>query len=561
MTIPMLPTIAHPSHRVDDDIELEPTHGDVGAAGSEDAGDFDRSQTDPASSFGNDTAKLLRNRLAAVAGLVGVFYSIRYVFSLFVPDSGEGLAGSSFLARGIFSLAVLALLRSRSTLSLRQLRVLEYVFFGLHTAAILITHYWISCELIGRDDAIDVVAFGKNSVIRILIVMILYGVLIPNDPRTAARVILTMALGPFVVQGILAQMFAHSTAIMSKIVSGEYAVSNAIFIALGAAVAIFASHLFNNLRRDLHDAKRLGQYRLGGRLGEGGMGEVYLAEHQLLRRPCALKLINPDRQTNPLAVARFEREVQSVAKLSHPNTIEIFDYGRTDDGVFYYVMEYLPGLTLSDLVRQFGPLPAGRAIYLTCQVCKSLAEAHKLGMVHRDLKPGNIFVAILGGECDFAKVLDFGLVKVTTPDAPELTVDCTVSGTPAFMAPEQATAAREIDGRADIYALGAILYFMLTGRPPFERDTPVALMVAHASEPVRPPSELGVDVPNDLEAVVLKCLAKAPADRFADTRALAAALMSCRSAADWDGSRAERWWLEQAERHSAGPSVPSTPVS
>jgi serine/threonine-protein kinase len=371
-----------------------------------------------------------------------------------------------------------------------------------------------------------------------------------------------MAVGPLIVQGILAQMYADSTGLMSHIVGGEYAVSNAIFVALGAGVAICASYLVNDLRRDLHHAKRLGQYQLCERLGEGGMGEVYLAEHQLLKRPCALKLINGDRQSSPLAVARFEREVQSAAKLSHPNTIEIFDYGRTDEGVFYYVMEYLPGMTLADLVRQFGPLPAGRAIYLARQVCKSLAEAHNLGMVHRDLKPGNIFVAILGGECDFAKVLDFGLVKVMTgPDTPQLTADYTVSGTPAFMAPEQATGARDIDGRTDIYAVGANLYFMLTGRPPFERDTPVAVMVAHASEPVRPPAELGVDVPADLEAVVLKCLAKAPADRFSDARALAAALASCRCAADWNSCRAERWWLEQAEQHTAGTCAPGGPVS
>jgi serine/threonine-protein kinase len=173
-------------------------------------------------------------------------------------------------------------------------------------------------------------------------------------------------------------------------------------------------------------------------------------------------------------------------------------------------------------------------------------------MVHRDLKPANVFIAILGGECDVAKVLDFGLVKTTTsPESPQLTADFTVSGTPSFMAPEQAQGIRDIDGRADIYALGAILYFVLTGKPPFEKETPVALMIAHASEQVRSMSELGVEVPADLEAIVLKCLAKSPADRFEDARDLATALDSCQCAAEWNDSRAEEWWMEQADRQTS----------
>ena len=287
--------------------------------------------------------------------------------------------------------------------------------------------------------------------------------------------------------------------------------SNILILGIGAALAIYGAYLLNGLRTELHAARKLGQYQLGEKLAEGGMGEVYLAEHQLLKRPCALKLIKPDVNTNPIALARFEREVQSAAMLSHPNTIEIFDYGHSDDGTFYYVMEYLPGLSVSDLVRQAGPLSPGRVIYLIRQVCGALAEAHRFGLVHRDLKPANILVAILGGKCDFAKVLDFGLVKLTaTPDAPQLTADYTVSGTPQYMSPEQAIATKDVDGRADIYSLGAILYFMLTGRPPFEGTNPTELMIAHARDPVVPPSRHRPEIPADLEAVVLKCLAKKP---------------------------------------------------
>jgi len=269
--------------------------------------------------------------------------------------------------------------------------------------------------------------------------------------------------------------------------------------------------------------------------------------HQFLKRPCALKLIKPDVNTNPIALARFEREVQSAAMLSHPSTIEIFDYGHTDDGTFYYVMEYLPGLSVSDLIHKTGPMDPARVVFLMRQVSGALAEAHRYGLVHRDLKPANILVAILGGKCDVSKVLDFGLVKLTaTPDAPQLTADYTVSGTPQYMSPEQATSTSDVDGRADIYSLGAIMYTMLTGRPPFLGTNPTELMIAHARDPVVPPSHLRPEIPADLEAVVLRCLAKKPDDRFPDARSLASDLAACACANDWDDGKAEQWWLDQA---------------
>jgi serine/threonine-protein kinase len=487
-----------------------------------------------------------------VALILAAFTGVRYVFALFDPNTGEGLASGSLLARTLFSLAIAALLAERRPFQLRRLRVIEYLYFGLLTISILVSQYLVSSELITRGDEIALVSFDKNGVIRILILMILYGTMIPNDAKRATRVILSMALCPVLVLASLRVAYGTASLFTDQKQLTQIVMSNALFCVLGAGVAICAAYAMNALRKDLHKAKRLGQYELNEKIGEGGMGAVYLAEHRLLKRPCALKLINPDLQSNPVTLARFEREVQSAATLSHPNTIEIFDYGHTDDGTFYYVMEYLSGLSLADLVRKFGPLPAGRVVYIMRQVCKSLAEAHRLGMVHRDLKPPNIFIAILGGECDVAKVLDFGLVKTTTsPESPQLTADFTVSGTPSFMSPEQAQGVRDIDGRADIYALGAILYFLLTGRPPFEKETPVALMIAHASEQVRPMSELGVEVPAELEAIVLKCLAKSPGDRFEDARDLATALGSCQCAAEWNDSRAEEWWIKQADRQDS----------
>jgi serine/threonine-protein kinase len=317
---------------------------------------------------------------------------------------------------------------------------------------------------------------------------------------------------------------------------------------IGAGLAIYGSYILNGMRSELHAAKKFGQYRLREKLGAGGMGEVYLAEHQLLKRPCALKLIKPEACADPIALARFEREVQSAARLSHPNTIEIYDYGRTDDGTFYYVMEYLEGLSLADLVRQGGPLPAGRVIYLFRQACAGLAEAHGLGLVHRDLKPANVFVAVRGGESDVAKVLDFGLVKLTKdPAAAALTGDLTVSGTPLYMAPEQATGDRALDARADIYALGAMLYYALTGQPPFTGESAFGIMMAHGRDPVVPPSQVRPGVPADLERVVLRCLAKKPEERYRTVQELADALAECASAVEWDRVKADRWWVDNAQ--------------
>ncbi len=265
-----------------------------------------------------------------------------------------------------------------------------------------------------------------------------------------------------------------------------------------------------------------------------------------MKRPCAIKIIRPGKATDPSALARFEREVRETAKLSHWNTVEIFDYGHTADGTFYYVMEYLPGMSIAELVERHGPLPPERVIYLLQQTCEALAEAHGLGLIHRDIKPGNLFAAQRGGHYDVAKLLDFGLAKRlwANADSIELTGEGSITGSPLFMAPEQATGDGEPDMRSDIYALGAVAYYMLTGRPPFAADNPLKVMIAHASEPVTPPSRFRGDLPHDLETVVLKCLAKKPIDRFQDTSQLSAALAACEVCGKWMREEARRWWTE-----------------
>jgi serine/threonine-protein kinase len=269
-----------------------------------------------------------------------------------------------------------------------------------------------------------------------------------------------------------------------------------------------------------------------------------------------VKFIRPDLAAHPATAARFAREVQAVTGLTHANTVRVYDYGRAEGGPFYYVMEYLDGPTLEELVRQAGPLPPGRAVYLLRQLCGALTEAHAAGLVHRDLKPGNVIVAALGGQRDVAKLLDFGLVQDLCADAADrLTRTGTVLGTPAYMSPEQAAGESALDARGDVYSLGAVAFFALTGQPPFRGKTLGQLLAAHRSEP--PPALAGLrpDVPADLAAVVARCLAKEPHDRFQSAADLDRALTQCGCAADWSAERAAEWWQAKT-----GPAKLSRPI-
>jgi serine/threonine protein kinase len=518
------------------------------------------------SSLTSETNALRRRRLIAVAIFLAVMYGLVTLW-LFVSDNAGTLTaeGSRFSLRvglsGLRSLlaaAAAGVLACRVALSHRQVRAVEYLLFLGLTAFNLASQYFVGLDLVQRslhdpEFYIPVyLTFQKDAVIGMILLMVTYGTLIPNPASIAARALVVMLVGPVAVQ-ILHRVHPDVAPSLARLLAAEDYWYNGMFLAIGMALATYGAYLTQGLRAQLYLARKLGQYRLIRKLGEGGMGEVYLAEHELLKRPCALKLINTRDRSDPLILARFEREVRSAARLSHPNTIEIFDYGHTDDGTFYYVMEYLQGLTLLELVRKAGPLPAGRVVYLFRQVCAGLAEAHGLGLVHRDLKPANVFVALRGGESDVAKVLDFGIVKLMQdPDAAALTAAGSLSGTPLFMAPEQAMDDGTLDARADIYALGAMMYFTLTGRPPFLGRSVMDVIAAHLRDPVVRPSRHRRGLPEDLEQVVLRCLAKEPDERFCSVKRLDEALAACASANDWGPTRADAWWA--IELMPAGPS-------
>jgi serine/threonine-protein kinase len=460
------------------------------------------------------------------------------------PGSFPKLAVLRILG-GLIALTVWLRSRSKRRPSTREFRVLS---LGLFT----------SCSAI--FGAMAVVASGVASPYfgGAMIVVVICG-MVQNErwQRGAVAGLATFAAYPLVILGAAAFSPRIAAQLRDPVASTIFS-ANVGNLLIAAVVVIIAGDVAWRLRRQVFEARSLGRYKLKKRIGVGGMGEVWVAHHATLDRDVAVKILSGDwARRDATALARFEREVRATTELAHPNTVRVFDYGVTDDGVSYYAMELLDGESLASLIAREGALPPARAIHLVSQVARALAEAHAKGIVHRDVKPENIFVVRLAEEPDFVKVLDFGIAqRAETGLDPKLTRTGALIGTPAWLAPETIRG-EVVDARADLYSLGAVLYCALAGKAPFDGANPVLVVNAHLHDrPPRPSEKLGKELPADVEAVVLRCLEKIPGARYPGARELAEALAACADAGKWTRSEAESAWARRVS--SPGISLADT---
>lgn len=522
------------------------------------------SKGDQPAAIESETEVLLRTRLRAASFILFLGFSI-FLEIYWLRDfpwhlSVFGLHIAVVLVLGLCTVV----LCERYGWGLKQLRGFEYVVFGIPVAfftywqVILADAYAANCGQTGGTDLM--VALESELVIPWICLMFIYASFIPNTWQRAAAHIVPMVLIPI---GIYAwACLQHECSV--PLLYGQPMVFMVLWLLTASVASTYGTYTYSALRSRAALARELGSYHLKELIGEGGMGEVYLGEHKMLKRPCAIKLIRPSKAADPKALARFETEVQATARLTHWNTVEIFDYGHTEDGTFYYAMEFLPGMSLQDLVDRHGPMPVERAIHLLRQVCDGLREAHSMGLIHRDIKPGNIFASHRGGYWDVAKLLDFGLVKSIAPVGQEPSVtqssDGMVVGTPLFASPEWTLADGKLDERSDIYSLGAVGYFLVTGRPIYTHKSAMKLLFAHANEPAPSLRSIQSDVPADYESVILRCLEKRPEDRFASVCALRDALDACEGSGEWTQEQATFWWStldSGATSHTRNDSDPS----
>jgi serine/threonine-protein kinase len=464
------------------------------------------------------------------------FYVTNMVTSPFVRPGAPRLVDLMLQTGNLDHLAAslvfgaLWVLTRRVPLSMRALRCLDLTVLVIGCALFaLMGAYLMRLQLV---NGLDVAIGAYAGLLACANTVMARAIIVPSTPRRTllGSVAAMAALVP-------ATVFAGGG-------SAAAAVNVTTWCAVSIAIATVGSRVIFGLRTEAARVRHLGQYTLERQIGAGGMGVVYRASHAMLRRPTAIKLLPPDRAGEG-SLLRFEREVQITAQLSHPNTVAIYDYGRTPDGLFYYAMEYLDGINLEDLVRLHGPQPAGRVLAILDQVCGALSEAHERGLVHRDIKPANIILTERGGEPDVAKVVDFGLVDSYASGDPRLTVSTpgVLTGTPLYLSPESLTSPDAGDPRSDLYALGAVGYFLVTGRPVFEGVT-IAEIIGHHlhTDPVPPSQRLGRPVPPDFEAVLLQCLQKHADDRPSSARALREALRRCARVPPWTTSQAAAWW-------------------
>ncbi len=484
------------------------------------------------------TADLLekaRARLTFVALLFVIFCTLASILVYaFARQSFEFLFGV-YLLNGLVSLLMFVLGKNRR---LRHDLVLN---LGLAYEVLL-------CLVVSLGYILsDYHEFGKASDITwVCILIVMFPLLIPCTPRrtlvTALAAAATVPLGLFIVDRMTPLTTVATDFILISI--------SPFFCAI---IAVAGSRLIYRLNVDVAEATRMGSYQLVELIGRGGMGEVWKADHRILARPAAVKLVRPDLlgAVTPVEqqsmLKRFEREAQVTANLNSPHTVALYDFGATDEGVFYYVMELLAGLDLETFVRdRFGPLPQARAVHILLQLCDSLADAHHSNLIHRDIKPANVFLCRKGLRCDFVKVLDFGLVALrdrSDTQAMHLTTEGMISGTPAYLSPESVQDAANVDARTDIYAVGCLAFWLLTGRTVFEGETAMNVILAHVNTmPQKPSAVSELEIAPALDTIILDCLAKDPDQRPKDALELSRRLAACELNGTWTDGDAREWW-------------------
>ncbi len=501
---------------------------------------------------------------------VALFWKVMFFITLF----GNGLGAVGAIAqRGLdfwLTLAVSAQslacwqMCKRGQRSVRFSRLLEtgglalYVTFGASVGRYLLVGVTRDRALV--DPSAIMMADAYVSMLQLFgtgLMVAIRAALIPSQPNRTLIITSIVGVPPILVTAFLLPGAGGSLRLreLDSRVFPWLPIGTVVMWVFVIITCTLISRVIYGLRAEVRHARRLGQYVLEKKIGEGGMGEVYRARHGMMRRPSAIKLLRGNR-VGELELRRFEREVQLTARLTHPNTITLFDYGQTDDGVFYYAMELLDGANLQRIVAIDGPQPAARVVRILAMACGALSEAHGIGLIHRDIKPANIMLCSQGGERDVVKLLDFGLVKELAVDGEvQLTGVSTILGTPQYMAPESILEPGAADARSDIYALGAVAYYLLAGVNVFDGKSVIELCIKHLHEAPAPLSARGVNVSPELEAIVLACLAKDP-DHRPQTAAALRRQLEATPVTPWDAENARTWWLQHEAALAADDDAP-----
>ena len=498
-------------------------------------------------------------RLAIFAAVAAAVWSFGLILDVIVlPALGQpgypnpkSIVVESFGSASSFLMLAFA---RRSRMSAQAKSDAGFVFMIAQAFAIALLNAW----------ALPPVAYQIRQLSWVTILILVYSMIAPSTARRTLQASLVAAsMDPLCYLGAsLAGLPAPSAVSAFILCWPNYAC---------AVIAMLPSRVLQRIRRRLREAQELGSYHLVELLGRGGMGEVWRAEHRLLARDAAIKLVRPevlgarDQSEAHAMLRRFEREAQATSGLSSPHTIQVYDFGMTDEGTFYYVMELLAGRDLESLVRDFGPLPADRVIHLLRQAAHSLADAHARHVVHRDIKPANIYVCRMGLDYDFVKVLDFGLVKINSPvlsaAGKMATLDRTTTGTPAYMAPEAILGETDVDPRSDVYALGCVAYFLLTGQLVFDADTAMKMLLQHLNaQPIPPSQRTELPIPGRLDEIVMACLQKDPKLRPQSATELLALMQEC-STERWTDEHARVWWNSHLPQFAGPLTVAMHPAS